>query len=141
ERTMRATLAAAVAVAVAVLVAAGAAAEDKKGQKKPAGTWVRDLGGDNKITFTFKGDTMTGAIKTGDGTIEFEGTIGPTKSGTISGIVTKVKKPGDGGPSEGDLFSFDSAVKGGTAELSNLKGTSVTAEAKQAVEGEYKKES
>jgi hypothetical protein len=123
----------------AVSAAVGAAAEDKK-PAKPSGTWVRDLGGDNKITFSFKGEVMTGTIQVGGGAIEFEAAYGVTKTGTVFGTLTKVKKPGDEGPSEGDLFSFDFAVKGAKAELTNLKGTNVNAEAKQAVEGEYKKE-
>src|SRR5947209_16069531 len=91
------------AVAVALALATTATAEDKKAGK-PQGTWVRDLGGDNKITLTFKGDTMTGIIAAGGGNIEFDASIGQTKAGRIFGIITKTKKSGDGGPSEGDLF-------------------------------------
>jgi hypothetical protein len=134
---MRTTWTAAV-LALAVLAGGLARAEDKK-PTKPAGTWVRELGGDNKLTFTFKGDTMTGTIAAGGGMIEFEAAIGVTTTGKVFGVMTKVKKPGDGGPSEGDLFSFDFTVKGDTAELADLKGTHVSPEAKQSVEGEYKK--
>jgi hypothetical protein len=126
--------------AVLALTAGVAHAEDKKSDKpksaKPVGTWVRDLGGDNKITFAIKGDTLSVTVNNGGQTLSAEASYGVTKSGTLFGIITE--KKGDGGPAEGDLFSFKIAVSGDRMTVTDLKPDS--GEAKGLVEGEYKKQ-
>jgi hypothetical protein len=130
-----------VALAALLAVTAGAArAEDKKADKakatKPTGTWVRSLGGENKITFAFQGDTLKVTVANGGEKIEVETAYGVTKTGTLFGVITH--KTGDGGPNEGDLFSFKFQLGDGTMTVSDLKPDN--AEAKQLIEGEYKKE-
>jgi hypothetical protein len=124
-----------------LLVGAMPGADEKEsGRKKPVGTWKRTVG-DHAITFRIKGDALQAVLKGGDNIIEIDADYGVSKDGVLFGRVSKVKKEGDNGPSEGDLFSFRFKITGSTMTLSELKGSHETgAEAKELVEGEYHKQ-
>jgi hypothetical protein len=124
-----------------VLLAGSVSGDDKKGESaRPFGIWKRTAG-DNTVTFDIKANTMRCTIVAGGNTIECDADYSVTKSGVIFGRLSKVtKKGGDEGPSEGDLFSFRFTLEKDTMTLSDLKTSSETGEAKQLVEGEYKKE-
>ncbi len=115
-----------------------ARAEDKA-PKKPLGAWTKSSG-DQKITFEFKPDAMLVTIAVGNETIKVDADYGVTKDGRVFGIVTKVMKPGEGGPSEGDLFSFKYTAVDNKMTIEDLKGTRHSGEAEQLVHGEYEKE-
>jgi hypothetical protein len=128
----------AVTVVVALVVVAAAGAADAPA-KKPIGTWARGLG-ENKVTFQFKADSLTCVITNGSATLEVEADYGVTKDGVIYGIITKAERKGvDGGPEKGELFSFQVKIDKETITISDLKGTD-NAEAKQLIQGEYKKQ-
>jgi hypothetical protein len=136
----------AAATLTAVVLVSALSAEDKdkadKKETKHLGTWTRTVD-ESKVTFDFKKDKMTAKIKTGQGTIDVEATYEVTKDGVIKGKITKVEKKGvDGGPDEGDTFSFKFKIKGDTFTVSELKDNddkAVEGEAKALVEGDYKK--
>lgn len=130
------------AVGVLALVAAGAwAADTDKGPaKKPLGKWERKAG-DAEIRFSFKEDGgMHATVSMGDNSVDVDGAYGVTKDGTLFGIITKVeKKGGEGGPSEGTLFSFKFTVDKDKLTLSDFKATEGHDEAKSLIEGDFKK--
>jgi hypothetical protein len=113
-------------------------AEDKPATK-PTGSWERKVG-DTAVQLHFKDHTVRFAVKEGDNAVEVDADYGITKTGTVFGIITKVEKKGGAeGPSEGDLFSFVVSVDKDTLALKELKGTNTSDEARQLVEGEWKK--
>jgi hypothetical protein len=112
---------------------------DDKAASKPSGAFERTVG-DHTLTFDFQAHSFKTTIKSNDGSIEVEADYGVTKTGTLFGIVTKVDKKGTtDGPSEGELFSFQVIIDKDTLTIKELKGASVNDDARQAVEGEYKK--
>jgi hypothetical protein len=118
------------------------AAEDEKGKaKKPVGTWKRTVG-DNSVTFEIQADTLKCTIGLSGNSIEVEADYSVSKDGVLFGRISKVTKKGtDGGPSEGDLFSFKVAVDKDTMTTSELKSSAGdVGDAKELFEGEYKKE-
>jgi hypothetical protein len=129
-----------VALVVGLTAAPLLAADPPAKKTKPVGAWVRETG-DWKLTFDIKADdTLT--VKLSNGTVSFQiqADYGVTKDGTLFGYLTGIKKVGeDNGPSEGDMFSFRFKIDKDTLTLSDLGGTHVNAEAKNLVEGEYKK--
>ena len=125
---------------VVLLAGAALAYADTEGGKKPLGTWKRSAG-DTTITFEFKGDSVRCTIVTGDNSMDVSADYGLTKDGVVFGRVNKVTKKGmEGGPSEGDLFSFRVAVEKEAFTLSELKAQDAGDDVKQLFEGEYKKE-
>jgi hypothetical protein len=130
------------AIAVFALVLAGSVlglrAEDKPASQL-AGTWERKVG-DTTLQLAVKKDVVRFTLKSADGSIDVDADYGVTKSGTLFGIVTKVEKKGtDNGPSDGDLFSFLVMADKDLLTIKELKGTNVSDEARQMVEGEWKK--
>ena len=129
-----------VAAVLAVLLAAPAGlADDKKAEvKKPLGTWVREVGG-NTVSFTFEADALQCVITNAGGErIIVTAPYGVAEGDTIFGLITKVEKTG-GGPEKGELFSFRFQLDKDKLTLSDLKSTADREEAKQLVQGEYKK--
>jgi len=107
--------------------------------KKPIGTWTKTAG-DVELTFEIKADAMKVILKQGAGKVEASVDYSITKDGVLFGRVNKVEKTGvDGGPGEGDLFSFRFTVVDDKMTIDDLKGSKDSGEAKQLVEGEYKK--
>jgi hypothetical protein len=108
--------------------------------KKLQGAWERKVE-ETAIKFDFQGDTLRVTIANGDATISVDSAYGLTKKGVVFGIVQNVDKKGgaEGGPSEGDLFSFQVSVDKDTLTIKELKGSSANDDAKRLVEGEYKK--
>ncbi len=136
-RRMAATLAASL-----LLAPLAGAAEDAKA-KPPLGTWVRKVG-DNSVRFKITKDKLHATIRHGDAGFELEATYEVDKDGVLKGKITKVEKKGtDGGPSEGEMFSFKFKLDGDAMTVSEVKGNDgqeVGGDAKELVEGEYKKE-
>ena len=107
--------------------------------KKPLGTWTRSAG-DAEVTFAVKAERLKVTLKRGGATVEADVDYGVSKDGVLFGRVNKVTKTGtNDGPDEGDLFSFKFTVVDGKMTVEELKGKSDSAEAKQLIEGEYKK--
>src|SRR5262245_46416261 len=133
----RRLLAAAVIVAFAVPVLA----DEKIDAKKLKGSWLREVQG-TKLLYKFKDDTKMEAHLTPAGAdkpivVSVDYTI---KDGVLSGLITKVDNGGDqGGPQQGDKFSFKLEVGKETLIVSDLKGVEGE-QVKQLVEGEYKKQ-
>jgi hypothetical protein len=126
------------ALALALVVVAPLAAADAA--KKPLGTWTRTAG-DATVSFHFKADGLTVVLKgEGDRKIEALADYGVSKDGVVFGRISKVTRTGiEGGPEEGDLFSFRLKVEKDKATLSDLGGTHVNEDAKRLVEGDYEK--
>ncbi|HXG10100.1 MAG TPA: hypothetical protein VNK04_09955 [Gemmataceae bacterium] len=121
-----------------VLSVGGAMAADG-----PVGVWTRTVG-DRSIKFDIQADRLKVTLAEGtDRSIVIDASY-TIKEGVLSGVIKKVELKGvDGGPSEGSKFSFRIKVDKDRMTLSELKGddgTAVNDEAKQLVEGEYKKE-
>jgi hypothetical protein len=131
------TLACALTV-VALGLAIPARGEDAPA-KKPIGVWTKSIN-DQKITFDFKEDGMVVTLVINGDTIKGEGDYGITKDGRVFGILNKVTKPGNDGPSDGDLFSFKVTIKDKKLTIDDLKGTKESTEAQQLVHGEYEKQ-
>ncbi|SRR6266851_9146934 len=131
-----------VAAVLAVLLAVYAGlAEDKKAEvKKPLGAWTRELAG-NTVTFTFEADALKCVITNSGGeTITVLAAYGVAEGDTVFGLITKVEKTGtNSGPEKGELFSFRFKADKDALTLSELKGSSEREEAKQLIQGEYKK--
>jgi hypothetical protein len=106
--------------------------------KELLGTWKRTAG-ENTLQFVFKADALEVRIADGAGasiTISADYKI---DKDMVSGVVKKVEKQNvEGGPAEGDKFSFRVKIDQDTLTLSELKGTD-SEEARQLVEGAYKK--
>ena len=129
-----------VALATLLVLVSGAAGVDEKGTAKsrPVGIWKRSAG-DNSITFTIKGDTLHVVVKAGGNTTEVDADYGVSKDEVLFARINQSKKEGDG-PSEGDLFSFRFRVENDTLTVSELKTHNDSAEAKELVQGEYKRQ-
>jgi hypothetical protein len=129
-------------MALALLLVAGSAlcgADEKPaGKSKPVGTWKRTAG-DHSITFTFKADTLRVVLNAGGNTKEVEADYGVSKDGVLFGRISHARPEGDG-PSEGDLFSFRIRVDKDVLTVSELKTPHDSAEAKELVQGEYRKQ-
>ena len=135
---LRCATAAVLAVLASVPFASAADKADKP--KKPAGAWTRTVQ-DVTVTFTFEDDTLRCALTKSDGTgLTADCAYGVTADGLVFGVVTKVEKKGTNeGPTEGELFSFQFTVDGDKLTISDLKTSSGGGDAKQLVEGDYKK--
>jgi hypothetical protein len=127
---------------ILILLAVPAFADDKDKAKKPLGTWVREVG-DNKVTIVLKADTMMFTMTAGGNSLSVA-TKYELKDGLLKGTITKIEKNEVGAQvDEGDKFSFKIKVEDGTLTLSELKGkddTPLEGNAKELIEGEYKKE-
>lgn len=119
----------------------GAAADDKKDEKKPApaGTWTREAGG-VELTFEFvkgKKDVLKITAAAGDNgvvvTSKYE-----VKDGRVKVTVQEVEEKGEfpNKPPKGLELSFKWTVKDDTATLEDLEGDNLDA-AKPVIEGEY----
>lgn len=129
-----------VVLALAFVGTMPAGADDKAAAKKPCGVWKKTAG-DNTLTLDIKPDSLKFTLAIGDNTIETEADYSVTKDGVLFGRLNKVAKKGAGdGPEEGALFSFRFTVDKDTLTLSDLKSTAESAEAKELVQGEYKKQ-
>jgi hypothetical protein len=124
------------------LVAAPAFGDDKGKDKKPLGTWVRQVG-DSKVTIVLKADTMTFTM-TAEGNSLSVAAKYELKDGLLKGTITKIDKNEVGAQvDEGDKFSFKIKVEDSTLTLSELKGKDdapLEGNAKELIEGDYKKE-
>lgn len=115
------------------------AAEDKKDKEKDKPTtWVKEVG-DLVLTFEIGKETASYTIAAGDNGATIKSKVKWEKD-TVTSEVTGVEVKGNfpAAPKKGDKFSFKWVVKGDTATLSELSGDN-TNEAKDVVEGEYKK--
>jgi len=123
------------------IVMVAATADDKV--KKPVGTWMREAG-EAKVTFAFKSDKLTTTIHTPNGDLVVEAKYEATKDGEIKGEITKIVKNEIGaGLEEGAKFAFKFKIADNTMTLSDLKGNDgndAGDDAKNLVEGEYKKQ-
>jgi hypothetical protein len=124
---------------VFLLVTATPGADDKGTKKALAGTWTRTVG-EHTITFIFKGDTLHTVLKNGDQTAEIDADYGLSKEGVLFGRISKVSNEGGDGPSKGDLFSFRFEIDDNTLTVSDLKTHNDSAEARDLVQGEYRKQ-
>jgi hypothetical protein len=110
---------------------------EEKVAKKPVGTWVREVG-KTKLRFAFKADKVTITLGSEDGSVSAEAAYGVTADGTLFGVLTKVDTKGlEGGPTKGDLFSFDFSAGKSEMTISSLKGTRLNEDAARIVEGVY----
>jgi hypothetical protein len=127
---------------VLAVLAAPALADDKDKAKKPLGTWVREVG-DNKVTIVLKADNMIFKMVAGGNELSVAAKY-ELKDGELKGTITKVEKNEIGAQIEdGHKFSFKIKAEDATLTLSELKGndgTPLEGEAKNLIEGEYKKE-
>ncbi len=117
-----------------------AVAEDKKDEKKAAklsGVWVREAEG-FEMKFAFKPETMTISAKSGDNGVTVAAKYTVEKDGTIKGTATEVTVKGEfpNPPKKGFEFSFQFAIDGKKAKLTDFKGEEAEG-AKAVVEGEY----
>lgn len=129
------------AVAFCLVCAAPLAAADKDAKaKSPAGTWTKSEG-DVSVTFDIKKDnTLTVTLKGGDRLIETTGDYGLSKDGVLFARISKIKKENvDGGPEEGDLFSFRYKLEKDKLVISDLNVPKTGEEGKKLVEGDYDK--
>jgi hypothetical protein len=115
--------------------------KDKAKAKRPVGTWVRESNG-MTITFAIAEEDMKISVKDGDGnTMHVEAAYGMTKGGVLFGSMTKVTKKGFDAPTEaGDLFSMAVTANEREMTVSDLKGTHANDDARQIVEGVYRKQ-
>src|SRR5438270_3352486 len=89
----------------------------KASTKKPLGKW-KHTAGDNSVTFDFQADSLRVIVSINGNAIEADADYSISKDGFVFGRIHKVKKAGDEGPSEGDLFSFKYNVEKDTMTLS-----------------------
>ncbi len=123
------------ALALAVLCAAPLAAADQA--KKPVGTWTKTEG-DLTLTFDIKADGLTFVMKGGDRKIEVTADYGVTKDGIAFGRVSKVTRENtEGGPEEGDLFSFRYKVEKDKMTVSDVNSPKTNEDVKKLIEGDY----
>jgi hypothetical protein len=125
------------ALAVLVMAAAAECAVQAQQAAQISGTWKKTAG-DFSLAFQFKGRTLHFSMSEGDKTLNVFADFGTSKDGHVFGRVNKVEKNGiDGGPEEGDLFSFRFDMTKNTLTVSNLRGTD-SEQAKNLIQGEYK---
>jgi hypothetical protein len=127
------------ALVLGLACAVPAAAADEA--KKPLGTWTKKEG-DATITFAIKADGMSVVLKgEGDRKIEVEADYGLSKDGVLFARVSKITRTGiEGGPDEGELFSFRFKLDKDKLTISDLSAPKTSDEAKKLVEGDYEKE-
>jgi hypothetical protein len=126
------------ALALTLVCAAPLAAADEA--KKPLGTWTKKEG-EVTITFQIKADGMHVTLKgDGDRKMEVDSDYGLSKDGVLFGRVSKITRSGlEGGPDEGDLFSFRFKIDKDKLTLSDLTSPKTSEEAKKLIEGDYEK--
>jgi hypothetical protein len=129
-----------VTAALALTLACAAPAAAAADAKKPLGTWTKSEGG-TTITFNIKADGMSIVLKgEGDQKIEVEADYGLSKDGVLFARISKLTKTGiDGGPDEGDLFSFRFKLDKDKLTISDLSAPKTSDEAKKLVEGDFEK--
>ena len=112
------------ALALGLACALPAAAADEV--KKPLGTWTKTEAGQT-ITFNIKADGMGIVLKgEGDQKIEVEADYGQSKDGVLFARISKITKTGiDGGPEEGDLFSFRFKLEKDKLTISDLSAPKI----------------
>jgi hypothetical protein len=110
------------------------------GVKKPIGTWQK-LAGDFTITFEIKADNVRITLKgSDDRQIQVLADYGMSKDGCLFGRICQVKKgDAEGGPAEGDLFSFRVKQEKDKIVISDLKVSTGGDDAKNLIEGDYEK--
>lgn len=124
--------------ALVLAVAMPALGEDKVEFKKLKGAWARETKDGAKLTFDFKDEkTMKVQLANGDGKMEIEAEYSIEGDGTLTGIITKADASGNGPPKD-TKFGFKIELGKETMVLSKLTGVDSN-EAKELVEGEYKK--
>jgi pectin methylesterase-like acyl-CoA thioesterase len=99
------------------------------------------MAGDLSITFEIKADNIRITLKgTDERQIQVLADYGMSKDGCLFGRICQVKK-GDteGGPTEGDLFSFKVKQEKNKIVVSDLKVTAGGDDAKNLIEGDYEK--
>jgi len=131
------------ALLAAFALAANAVAadkDDKKADDRPLGTWARKLPNDVVVTFKIEADKMVCEVVTPNGeSVTAHGAYG-VADGVLFGVINKVEKKGtDGGPNKGELFGFNFKLAKDTLTISDYRGSVERADAKELVEGEYKK--
>jgi hypothetical protein len=129
------------ALTAVLFLAVGLASADDKA-KKPIGKWTRTVG-DASVTFDITADKLVCTLKGGGGSLKAEATYEVDKDGLLKGKLTKVESEGIEGPQEGDKFSFKFKIADGTMTLSDLKDkddNEAGGQAKDLIEGDYKKE-
>jgi hypothetical protein len=122
------------ASAIALTLLAGpVAAQDKKT------TWERETNG-VALTFEFGKDTLKVTAMQGDNGTEFTCKTTTDKDGLVKATVTESTEKGNFPPTpkKGFEFSFKWKVEGDKANVSDFKWAGLE-EAKDIVEGEYKK--
>jgi hypothetical protein len=127
------------AVALLALTTGPVSAEDKKDKDKDkVTTWVREVG-DITLTFEMGKDTAKYIVAAGENECTITAKI-KTEKDVVTSEVTDVVVKGNfpNAPKKGEKVSFKWVVKDDKATLSDLKGDNVD-EAKNVVEGEYKK--
>src|SRR5262245_3985134 len=119
-------------------VAMPALGEDKVEFKKLKGAWTRDTKDGAKLVFDFKDEkTMKVQLASGDGKMEVEAEYSIDGDGKLTGIITKADASGNGPPKD-TKFGFKIELGKEKMVLSELSGVEGN-EAKELVEGEYKK--
>ncbi len=122
------------------LVTLGAGAQDKKDpkEKDKATAWVRESNGVD-LKFEFGKDTVTFHVTAGGNGVVIKAKLTKEKD-VVTAEFTEIVEKGDfpNKLKKGDKISFKWVEKGTTATLSEFKGDGAD-EAKDIVEGEYKK--
>jgi hypothetical protein len=125
------------ALALCLVCAAPLAAADEP--KKPVGTWAKTEG-DLTVTFVIKQDGLEVTLKGGDRKIAVTADYGLSKDGVLFARVSKITRENlDGGPDEGELFSFRYKLEKDKLVISDLMAPKTTDEARKLVEGDYEK--
>jgi hypothetical protein len=125
------------ALALVVVCALPLTAAEKKKTDRPIGTWSKSEG-DLTVTFNIKADGLTVTLKGNNQKIEVAADYGVSKDGVVFGRVNKITKENtDGGPEEGDLFSFRFKLTDNKMTVSELNSTKTSEEARKLVEGDY----
>ena len=125
---------------VALGLVGGAAAQDKKDDKKTiVGTWTREASGLD-ITFAFEKETLKITATQGENGVVVTNTFKVEKDNVVKVKVTNVEEKGTfpAKPAKDLEFSFKWTIKkDGDATLDELKGEGLD-EAKGALEGDFK---
>src|SRR5262249_45100820 len=128
------------AVCVALTGAVLVRAADKKDESKLGGKWSKKVS-NFEVVFDFKKDNKLTAVISNDGgdKLTVDATYTLDKEGLLSGTVDKVETAGNvNGPEKGEKFSFKVEQKKDTMTIKDLSSNGGD-EAKQLIEGEYKK--
>ena len=126
---------------IGVLLGSAAAVLAAKGDnQKLLGTWQRNIDDNHMVKFAFKAEDLHVTITSADAVVDVDADYGVTANGILYGIVTHVDKKGtEGGPVEGQLFSFRFSVSDNkdALKITEVKGTDITDESRQLIEGDY----